>query len=70
MLHTLLTAAQTQTTNWFLIVGLTIIIALPFIASSIIIPILIAIHRRKTKKPTRSKTKKHKGGKYEKNKGF
>jgi quinol-cytochrome oxidoreductase complex cytochrome b subunit len=46
-----------------LIIGLTIIIALPFIASSIIIPILVAIHKRKTKKPTQTKIKKHKGGK-------
>ncbi|MDR2369157.1 MAG: hypothetical protein LBD63_00820 [Mycoplasmataceae bacterium] len=63
MLHTILMTAQAQTTNWFLIIGLTIIIALPFIASSIIIPILVAIHKRKTKKPTQTKIKKHKGGK-------
>ncbi|MDR1235142.1 MAG: hypothetical protein LBJ97_03630 [Mycoplasmataceae bacterium] len=49
MLHTVLAASTSQSVNYALIIGLSILIALPFISSSIIIPILLAIHKRKTK---------------------
>ncbi|MDR0674688.1 MAG: hypothetical protein LBF36_00230 [Mycoplasmataceae bacterium] len=49
MLHTILTSTTSHSVNWFLIIGLSILIALPLIASSIIIPILLAIHKRQNK---------------------
>ncbi|MDR3330589.1 MAG: hypothetical protein LBS76_04965 [Mycoplasmataceae bacterium] len=51
MLNTILALSETaaQHVNWFLIVGLTIIIAIPFIASSIIIPILLKYYKNKDK---------------------
>ncbi|MDR2823262.1 MAG: hypothetical protein LBV37_01885 [Mycoplasmataceae bacterium] len=45
--------------NWFLIIGLTILIALPFIASSVIIPILVKRSKHRTTKK-KMKSKKHK----------
>ncbi|MDR0545809.1 MAG: hypothetical protein LBG49_02715 [Mycoplasmataceae bacterium] len=36
--------------NWVLIIVLTVIISLPFIISSIAIPICLAVHRKKGKK--------------------
>jgi hypothetical protein len=49
MLHSLLGATSTHSVNWTLIIGLSILIALPFISSTIIIPILLSIHKRKNK---------------------
>jgi hypothetical protein len=49
MSHTIMLATTSHSANWLLIIGLSVLIALPFISSSIIIPILLKINRHKNK---------------------
>lgn len=58
MLSTLFSVtASNDGVNYTLIVVLTIIISLPFIISSIVIPILLAVDKHKKKQGKISKTK-------------